>query len=79
MLDLINRYNEALHQRRNRETEAGRVGDDGETLQEQSRRGLRSTVDLNGAFVQQSPAGRPGTLNSLCRAKIQTGCKSNSS
>lgn len=37
------------------------------------------TVRLNGAFVQWSPAGCPGKLNSPRRVKIQTGCKSNSS
>lgn len=47
--------------------------------EEQSCHGLRFTVGLNGAFVQQSPAGCPGKLNSLRRVKIQTGCKSNSS
>lgn len=61
------------------DTETGSVGDDREDMEEQSCHGLPFTVGLNGAFVQQSPAGCPGKLNSPHRVKIQTGCKSNSS
>lgn len=51
------------------------MGNDRENLEEQS---CHFTVALNGAFVQQRPAGCPGKLKSPFGGKLRTGCKPNS-